>query len=320
MLNNEKKRFNIKDLGIIVNTAAGAGKAAIQEITARAMEKFHDCNIIYPDPGEGRESTMHNAIEIAPGVDAILVVGGDGTMSDVAYSLFKSGISTPIIGVGAGSTNAGPLITVKSAEVDTLDTCALTIQEVGGILATIRGEPTGIGFNDIVFGDTVLATINGQVEQVSASEFMKGKKAPAPPSKAGTIDSEVLIERSGKVIQIQKGEFGQMFAAPLEKRYLGKGLAGGTSLAAALGLPAGIAIASVPLINYSIGADDLLNMEPIITRTASFREDDEVLVRGLKGGTSLNIDGNPIIILEPDDEVHLSYIPDAAEVLKQHLK
>jgi len=38
---------------------------------------------------------------------------------------------------------------------------------------------------------------------------------------------------------IHKGEFGQIFASPLEERYLGKGLAGGTSLAAALGLPAG---------------------------------------------------------------------------------
>ncbi|MCZ7361747.1 MAG: diacylglycerol kinase family protein, partial [Candidatus Methanoperedens sp.] len=263
---------------------------------------------------------MHNAIEIAPIVDAILVVGGDGTMSDVAYSLYESGISTPIIGIGSGSTNAGPLITVKSAELDTLDTDALTVKDVGGILATIRGEKCGLGFNDIVFGDTVLSTLHERVVQVSAADYLKGKKVPAPPSKAGTIDSEVLIERSGKVIQIHKGEFGQMFAAPLEKRYLGKGLAGGTSLAAALGLPAGIAITSEPLINYSIGADDLLNMEPIITRTASFRINDEVLVRGLKDGTSLNIDGNPIIILEPDDEVHLSYIPDAAKVLKQRLK
>ena len=204
MLHKEKIRFNIKDLGIIVNPAAGAGKAVIQEIAAQAIEKFHDCNVIYPDPGKGRESTMHNAFEIAPGVDAILVVGGDGTMSDVAYSLFESGISTPIIGIGAGSTNAGPLITVKAAELDTLDTCALTIQEVGGIIATIRGERTGIGFNDIVFGDTVLTTLHERVVQVNAAEYMKGKKVPATPSKAGTIDSEVLIERSGKVIQIHK--------------------------------------------------------------------------------------------------------------------
>src|SRR3990172_7978497 len=106
MLHKEKIRYNIKDLGVIMNPAAGAGKAVIQKIAARAIEKFNDCNVIYPDPGEGRESTMHNAIEIAPIVDAILVVGGDGTMSDVAYSLYESGISTPIIGIWAGSTNA----------------------------------------------------------------------------------------------------------------------------------------------------------------------------------------------------------------------
>jgi hypothetical protein len=58
-------------------------------------------------------------------------------------------------------------------------------------------------------------------------------------------------------------------------------------------------------------------MEPIVTRTASFRECDEVVVRGLKKGTCLNIDGNPVAILKPDDEVRLRYIPFAARVLKK---
>lgn len=107
-----------------------------------------------------------------------------------------------------------------------------------------------------------------------------------------------------------------MFAAPLEERYLGKGLAGGTSLAAALGLPAGIAITSEPLINYSIGIEELLDMEPIVTKTASFREHHEVVVKCLREGTCLNIDGNPLAILGTDDEVWLHYIPAAARVLK----
>jgi len=57
-------------------------------------------------------------------------------------------------------------------------------------------------------------------------------------------------------------------------------------------------------------------MEPIVTTTASFREADEVVVRGLKDGTCLNIDGNPLDILKADDELHLRFIPDAARVLK----
>jgi len=152
--------------------------------------------------------------------------------------------------------------------------------------------------------------------QVNAAEFMKGKKIPALPSRAGTIRSNVSIERKGKTKLIHKGEFGQMFASPLEQRYLGKGLAGGTSLAAALGLPAGIAITSEPLLNYSIQQEEFLEMEPIVTRTASFMGDDEVVVRRLKDGTCLNSDGNPLAILKPGDEVRLRYIPNAARVLK----
>lgn len=298
--------------------AAGSGGPAIEDVARRAIEKFSDCCIIRPRLGVRKEATMTVTAELSSIVDVILVVGGDGTLSDVAYSLFKEGADTPILGLGAGSTNAGPLITIKAMELDKLDLRTLTVQKVGGILTTLNNEQVGLGFNDIVLGDTVLTTLEGRVVQVNAVEFMKGKKIPAFPLKVGTMDSEVYIERSAveEVTLVHKGVFGQMFAAPLEERYLGKGLAGGTSLATALGLPAGIAITSEPLINYSIGRDEFLDMEPIVTKTASFGEHDEVVVKCLREGTCLNIDGNPLAILGTNDEVRLNYIPAAAGVLK----
>jgi hypothetical protein len=309
-------QFNISVLGVIVNPKAGAGKSENEKIAAKAIEKFSYCDIIRSNPA-GRKGTMLIAAELASDVDAIMVIGGDGTMSDVAYSLFISGFTTPIIGIGAGSTNAGPLITAKAKEIDQLASHELFIRELGGILAVLNGQQAGLGFNDIVLGDTILTTLIGKVVQVSAAEFMNGKKIPASPSRAGTMGSNVSIERKAKTKLIHKGEFGQMFASPLEERYLGKGLAGGTSLAVALGLPAGLAITSEPLINYSIRQEEFLELEPIVTRTASFREGDEVIVRGLKDGTCLNIDGNPLAILKPDDEVRLRHIPIAARVLKK---
>lgn len=316
-----KIRFKMKDIGVIVNPAAGAGKDAILKIAKRAVRIFRNCNIILPELGEGRKATMQVAKELGKRVDVILVIGGDGTMSDVAFSLFKAKARTPILGIGAGSTNAGSLITIKAKELVKLKPQDLSEHEVGGILASLDGEEIGLGFNDIVFSDTVLTTLNGKVVQVSAIEYLEGKKTPVAPLKVGSVDSMVNVKRrEGKIIQIHKGGFGQMFAAPLEERYLGKGLAGGTSLAAALGLPAGIAITSEPLINYSIRSQEFLEMEPIITITSSFREGDKVCVRGLKEGTCVNVDGNPLVILGHGDEVNLSYIPSAARVLKRITK
>jgi len=312
--------FNIRKLGVIANPAAGKGRIFIQETTRKILEFFKDSQVIRPHLDRIREATVIAANNLSQSVDAILVVGGDGTMSDVAYGLFKSGADTPILGIGAGSTNAGPLFTVKAWELNRLDPFALKVQVIGGILAGINGKPIGIGFNDIVLGDTILTSIRGHVVQVSAAEFMKGKKIPAPPQIAGTNDSEVSILHKGKTMEktysVHKGMFGQFFAAPLEKRYLGKGLAGGTSLAAALGLPAGISIINEPLINYSIGIEEFLEKEPIITKTASFRENDEVIIMGLRDGTCLNIDGNPLVILRKADEVRLRYISSATRVLK----
>lgn len=307
----------INKIGVIVNPEAGAGRESIESIASSAIEMLKEIQVVRPRIGEGREATMTYAAQLSSIVDAILVVGGDGTMSDVAYSLYRCGAATPILGIGSGSTNAGPLITVKAMQLERLDMHKLSMQKVGGILASLNDEQLGLGFNDIVLGDTVLTTLDGRVVQVKAVDFMKGKKISASPLKVGTIKSEIVIERQGETsVKVHKGIFGQMFAAPLEERYLGKGLAGGTSLAAALGLPAGIAITSEPLINYSIGQEELLSMEPIVTRTASFREGDEVVARGLREGTCLNIDGNPLAILGNDDEVRLHYIPTAASVLK----
>ncbi len=314
----DKKQISLRinNLGFIANPTAGTGKEFVESTASKAIEMFKESHIIRPSLGKERKGTMTVAAELSSTVDAIIVIGGDGTMSDVAYSLFRKGATTPILGIGAGSTNAGPLITINAKELKKLDPHKLTVKNVGGILADLNGKHMGLGFNDIVLGDTVLTTLEGRVVQVSASDFMNGKKIPASPSKVGTMDSELYIIRPGELVQIHKGEFGQIFAALLEERYLGKGLAGGTSLAAALGLPAGIAITSEPLINYSIGSPELLAMEPIVTRTASFRKGDEVVVRGLEEGTCLNIDGNPVAILKPDDGVNLRYIPCAAKVLK----
>ncbi|MCZ7357440.1 MAG: diacylglycerol kinase family protein [Candidatus Methanoperedens sp.] len=315
----DDEQFRIKDLGVIINPAAGAGKAVIENVAGKAIEIFRDCNIVHPAPGNGRETTIRLAGEIATRVDAILVVGGDGTMSDVAYGLFIAGAPVPIIGIGAGSTNVGPLISVRPHEMERLDPYALKMHGVGGIQASLNKARIGLGFNDVVLGDTVLTTLEGRVMQVSAVEFIKGKKKPAAPLKSGKKDSEICIERRDEVVEIHKGIFGQMFAAPLEERYLGKGLAGGTSLAAALGLPAGIAITSEPIINYSIGPEDFLAKEPIVTKTASFRKSDEVIVKGLREGTCLIVDGNPLVILRDDDEVRLRYLPDVAWVLRPHI-
>lgn len=312
-------RLNIKKLGVIANTAAGAGGAFIENVASSAILKFRESHIIHPHLLARKEATVAAAADLASSVDAILVIGGDGTMSDVAYSLFKTGATTPILGIGAGSTNAGPLITVRSQELDRLDPSALIVKEVGGILTSLNGERIGLGFNDVVLGDTVLTTIEGRVVQVNASKFMKGRKIPIPPSRAGNTDSEVRIERGGESpeeIVIHRGIFGQFFAAPLEERYLGKGLAGGTSLAAALGLPAGIAITSEPLVNFSIGTEDLLLMEPIVTKTASIREVDNVVITGIRGGTCLNVDGNPLALLGPGDDVRMHYVPAAARAVK----
>lgn len=80
-MNKTTPQLNIKKLGVIANPTAGAGGAFIENVASSAISKFRDSHIIRPRLGEGREATVATVKDIASSVDAILVVGGDGTMS-----------------------------------------------------------------------------------------------------------------------------------------------------------------------------------------------------------------------------------------------
>ncbi len=55
---------------------------------------------------------------------------------------------------------------------------------------------------------------------------------------------------------------------------------------------------------------------PIVTKTASIREVDNVVITGLHEGTCLIVDGNPLAPLSRDDEVRTRYVPAAARAVK----
>ena len=77
--------------------------------------------VVEHGPVQGRERTPELARRMAAeGADAIAVIGGDGTMADVAFALWQIGAVLPIIGVGVGSANVGPLVTCRGSEVESL--------------------------------------------------------------------------------------------------------------------------------------------------------------------------------------------------------
>ncbi len=208
-----------KTIGVIINPKAGKGFADNAEIARLAASRFPDA-AIFTGPGEtgaaafyddprlvicdcgretGRQQTMTLASNLASRpVDLLLVIGGDGTLADVAYALVGAApasapptmgtAAVPIVGIGAGSTNVGPLITCRGTEVGRLDTHLLETTLLPAVLAKCQGAWLGIGFNDCILGFTVIGTLDGQVRDLDARAKMQGSICSAsltwwaPPS------------------------------------------------------------------------------------------------------------------------------------------
>lgn len=275
-----------------------------------------------------RSDSVNAAIVMArSGADVLVVVGGDGTMADAALGVVLSGRpaeTCPILGIGVGTSNVGALISIRLKGLARPGKNAFRAQDGAskqgwlngegqirsichgggfvrvprrGLIAIADGEIVGVAFNDVVIGDTVLATVNGRKVDVRASSFMQRVIEPAIPSPVNGSDCEVaLAKHDGSSITVARGtQVGQVVASILDGRFVGKAISGGACLGDLLDMPAAVAVIDRPIVRVSIDEAGLFKISPVTTRTASFEESDTVRVRGIRQGACVCCDGNPVL-------------------------
>jgi len=245
------------------------------------------------------------------------VVGGDGTMADVAYVFSQFKIPPPLLGIGAGSTNAGALITCTAAQIETLNSTMLEVVSITGLLAYAGDELVGVGFNDCVLGLTVVATLNGRLRDVGVAEKFAGWDTPARPTPIGL--PQTLVERvsAQKRHEIASGEaVGTVIIGLAEPSFIAKAITGGVCLTAFTGLPAGCLVADQPLVSVELTAEDIQTLSPIHSSYLSFREQEHIHVKGVRDGTGLCVDGTPLRLLTPDQEVSFSVRLEVVRAVK----
>jgi hypothetical protein len=314
-------------IGVIINPRAGKGFTENAQIAHLAASRFPDAAVL-TGPGEmgaaafagrggleicavepavGRNQTMALARSLATRqVDLLLVVGGDGTMADVAFALVEIQAAPPIVGIGAGSTNAGPLVTCRGPEAGSLDISRLETVLLDAALVKYQGAWQGIGFNDCVLGFTVLGTLDGQVRDLDAQAKMKGIDLPARPGPVGT--PRTLIERVAPspfgTVEVARGEWVSSvvigFSSPA---FFAKAITGGICLASYLHIPAGCLVTDYPIVRIETTGAEVLASGPLRSQYISFDESMSIRVSGLRTGTAVCADGNPLKILSPDDQV-----------------
>jgi hypothetical protein len=335
-------------IGVIINPRAGNGfpengvfarlaagqfpEATILtgpgEMGAAAFTGARPFEICPLEPGSGPQQTMALARSLASRpVDLLLVIGGDGTLADVAFALIENPATppametatVPIMGIGAGSTNAGPLITCRGAEVGGLDISRLETTLLDAALVKSQGAVLGIGFNDCVLGLTVLGTLDGRVRDLDAQARLKGISLPGQPGPVGT--PLTLIERVSPsplgTVEIARGEWvsGVVigFSSPA---FFAKAITGGICLAAHHHIPAGCLVTGYPIVRIETTRAEVLAYGPLRSQYISFDETMCIRASGLRPGTAVCADGNPLKILSPGEQVEFWVRPAAVRAVK----
>jgi NAD kinase len=316
-------------IGLIVNASAGAGadsafRAARDALCSLGAEE------VFTGPGElgedavagwrgriaihdvgaaaGPGRTQHLAKFIAAQrPDALIVVGGDGTLADVAQVFIEQNCLLPILGIGSGSTNVGRLITCRVNEVWKLDPAKLETWNVDCLTARVNDELLGRAFNDVVIGHTVVGTIEGKLRDLDAAERSRGRLVAATPRSIATQESKVTRNsKQGASIVAQGESVGTVVAGFAEPTFFGKAVCGGICLASFTGLPAGCLVSNLPLVQVEIDAETLARTLPIVSSYVSLGENITVMVKKIQAGAFLCVDGNPVRQLGPSDRVVIS--------------
>ena len=234
-------------------------------------------------------------------VDALVVIGGDGTLADVALIL-RSKHSIPLLGIGAGSANVGPLMTCSGKDVQRLANAQFTTQVVDGLIAGVNDVPLGLGFNDVVIGFTVLATMNGQLVDVDAVQKMHGRNVPRDPESIATENARIVkTSPQRETIVAQGNQIVTIVAGLPDERFYGKAIAGGVLLSGMVGDPAGCLVCDHLLVRTQMNAEWYRQSEPVISFYVGLNETEKIVACGLRDGAVLCADGNPLAILHPND-------------------
>lgn len=239
------------------------------------------------------------------GAERFVSVGGDGTATYVVTILNQLGLNLPILGVAAGTANVGPVVSLTLEQLKDRSISESREKKFDGIQVILGGKPVSLAFNDVIIGDTFLATVDGKTCNVSAPALLSGEGiVPQKPSEDLILDT-FCVERNGKKICPEPGKTRQIVITSLaEESHYGRAVYGPlcncdwTDRKGVIALCDHIAVS----MDVDAGLHDFSTMQYLL-----FGSNDRVILRGLTQGACVICDGNPYLMT--GDEIELRYIP-----------
>ncbi|MBN1858306.1 hypothetical protein JW848_03770, partial [Candidatus Bipolaricaulota bacterium] len=333
-------------VGIVANPKAGLGPDAVRDAVCRAVDALRHTPlgwrvVLLRDdfPAHAIAATCGTEIDLvaspipeqhcnaasvaqsllAADVDILVGIGGDGTLADIAAAILHGGRSVPLFGIGVGSSNVGPLISVHARTVTAETFGALDAVGVHGIEARCAGVDLGIAFNDVTFSNVYFGTRDGRRIDLGAAAHLRGSDRPTTPK--SVCRETTYVEKNGRaMLDGKRHRLSQIVASPLNlmerSACAGKAVSGLMSWGPYLGRPAVLAGISDVAIRTQVDDDALADVEPLHLYQICFGSDDEITVGGLDRSAVIVLDGNPLRQMGLGESVVLKLRRDVLHVLR----
>lgn len=314
---------------VLVNPSAG-GAGDMQRVVAAIDTFLSGCEVVTAQefgggsvraravvqtPQDGYIGRLHAAIDAlaAERPDFYLVAGGDGLAAYLAGRLLKTSADRPkILGVAMGTANVGPIISFSAGDLARANPETLSFSGCGAIEAFDGDVPVAFGFNDVVFGNTILGTLDQKAQTISALMMAcEGKKMPQAPLE--NLGEPLYIVKNGVRSPSPLSHTAQIVVSAIERENLyGRAVAGMLCFTCWDQAQAALLLSERPLV---VTDYDPRGFEtPALSAQIVFGADDTLTIEGLSPDVLIIADGNPYC--RAFDSAALRYRPNVIEIAR----
>lgn len=316
-------------IGVLVNPSAGQGHEALA-IIARLEQSWQGHELftpagptascflratLLPEPEGGYVDKLFSGVDalIRAGVELIVTLGGDGTAAYAAEALGDLRRTIPLLGIGLGTANVGPIVSLlREDPIPSVEELAFV---PGDTIAVFTGDRRiAAGYNDVVLGNTYLATIKGETVTADGQALLRDGQVIAGQPLSSVLTPDARILKNGRTLPVSLAAVGQAIAAPLaQDRLYGRAVHGIYCYAPGSPTLGALTLSARPLVSFEPddrGFDAFAPEERLLFSAA-----DEITITGLDPAVLAVCDGNPWPIA--DGSVKLRYVPQDVLIAKR---